>query len=163
MKNDLHAYLLDLATFGLMALLVLAGPVIASSQSVAPDPFREQLFELRQRLDLTPEQTRMVGDILEERRADLRHLRGQMLTTYTPDQQTLVKRLWRERSGSGPLLEEERVALRQQVGATHRQIDQLSAYEQLIDDHKQQTVRMLDDLLTSGQQERLRKSFSGLI
>lgn len=163
MKNDLHTYLLDLAVFALAALLVLAGPVIASSQTATSDPFREQLFELRQRLDLTPEQTSAVGETLEQRRAELRHLRRQMLTTYTPDQQLLLKRLWAERTRTGPLDNDERDALRQKVGATPRQLEQLGAYERLIADHKEQTVEMLDAVLDATQQDVLRQRFTGLI
>lgn len=116
--------------------------------------YQRQADSLRGRLSLSDEQTSEIRALLNKRMQQERHLRRQMRTTYTPQQQQQAALLWRGRDGRMLSTQERRIVW-DQLGATAEQRRQFEAYLAKLQEHREETMYLVAQLLEPRQQTSL--------
>lgn len=152
MKPRVAAFVVALC---LVALMI--SPLLATSESPLDTIYREKADDLRVSLRLSEEQSQRLEQLFTERKDNERHLRRQMRTTYTPEQQARVHKLWRERSSPGMLNAEERQQMRESLGVSQAQQRQFEAYQAKLEAHREQTLLLSSQLLDPPQRQRMRE------
>lgn len=138
---------LSLAVFGTVTLA-------HDSETPLEAAYRSQAQAMREKLKLNPEQNAQVLALLESRLEHERHLRRQMRTTYTPEQQRRARQQWLARGGRA-LTVAERQELRQALGVTEDQERQFEAYQAKLKAHREQTLFLIGQQLVPAQQRLL--------
>jgi hypothetical protein len=116
--------------------------------------YADTLARIESAVSLDRTQTDRLSDLFASREAEERHLRRQMLTTYTPFQQRQAHLIWQEQKGR-PLTRKERLDLRARLNITPSQQAQLQAYEAKIQAHREATMAKVADLLSAQQRPLL--------
>ncbi len=144
-----------LAGVGLAVTLVFSGAVSAEpgqgKTRVGPN-HQHRLEKLQADLGLTSEQTSQIKSIMETSRTEMKQLREQMRTVFTPEQQAQMKS-WRENRKEGERPNREAMKSKwEALGLTDAQKDQLKSYREQMKSKREGTKSQIAAVLTPEQQ-----------
>ncbi len=141
------------ATLTLFLTVAFAGPMLLAEEANLDTTYQQLATHIQDRVRLTSEQRLELHKLMAARKDSERHLRRQMLTTYTPEQRQRAAILWDQRDKTRVLNLEERRELRAQVGVSVAQERQFDAYEEKLRTHREQTVYLTGQLLGPEQRQ----------
>lgn len=147
------------ATLTFAVTTFIAVPALATDESSLDTTYRQQSQRLQTQVKLSREQSRDISTLFETRKESERHLRRQMLTTFTPEQREHAKQLWEQRDRGQTFTLAQRRALRTKVGITPAQEQQFFAYEKKLQTHRALTTYLAGQILTP-EQRKLTKDFA---
>lgn len=140
-------------TLTLFLTVAFAGPVLLAEEANLDTTYHQLSARIQDKIRLTSEQRLELLKLMETRKEGERHLRRQMLTTYTPQQRQHAAVLWEQRDKTRFLSQAERRELRARVGVSAEQERQFEAYEEKLRAHREQTVYLTGQLLGPEQRQ----------
>ena len=133
--------------------VAFAAPVLFTEEVNLDTTYQQLSVRIQDTVHPSSAQRAQLHKLMETRKEGERHLRRQMLTTYSPEQRQRAAALWQQRDRSRALTLDERQALRAKVGISTAQELQFAAYEKKLKVHREQTVYLTEQLLTPHQRE----------
>lgn len=137
----------------LFLTVAFAAPVLFTEEVNLDTVYQQLSVRIQDTVRPSSVQRAQLHKLLETRKESERHLRRQMLTTYSPEQRQRAATLWQQRDRSRALTLDERQSLRAKVGVSHAQELQFAAYEKKLKAHREQTVYLTEQLLNPQQRQ----------
>lgn len=157
MKLQRQRILNALAGIGLVATLVFTGAVSAEPGQgrVRIEANQQQRLEkLQTELGLSSEQTAQLKSIMDANHAEMKQLRAQMRSVYTPEQQAQMK-TWRESRKEGERPDREAMKANwEALGVTDAQKEQMKTYRQQMKSKRESMKSQIAGVLTPEQQAK---------
>ncbi len=141
------------AALACVATTLIAVPALATDETSLDTAYRLQSQHLQARVRPSKVQVQELNALFHTRKESERHLRRQMLTTFTPEQRLHARELWQQFDRGRRVTLEERRALRAKVGVTPQQEAQFFAYEEKLQVHRALTTYLASQILQPQQRQ----------
>jgi Spy/CpxP family protein refolding chaperone len=155
MKTHRQRFATALAGAGLVASLFLVGAATAAPGEGGGHggAGHHQRFEkMQSELGLTPDQVGRIKAIMEANKDDMKALREQMKSTFTPEQQAQMQS-WRQNRQQGQRPSREDMKAKwEQLGISDGQRQQLKSYREQMKSKRQAIQSQIQAVLTPDQQ-----------
>ena len=142
-----------LASLVFACSLFLSGPALAE-RGARGGGGEKMLQRLTTELQLSESQVAQIKSIYEAHKPRMQQLRGEMKSTFTPEQKEAMKEMRKSNKGERPS-KEERQAKLAQIGISQGQMDQMKSLRRQMKTERQAIQSEVSNVLTTDQRAKL--------